>query len=153
MSKSLGNFFTIRDVLQQYHPLAIRWFLINSHYRQPINYTERILEEVNLFSPSAESCAGLIFCADSLHSVVPQASDRLYYVYQTLLDAEAAVAAAGTLCKEAASSSEEETSCSDFLAAVEAALSDDLNTPKANALLSEPLKSLNDLLHTKKVRN
>ena len=36
--------------------------------------------------------------------------------------------------------------------AVEAALCDDLNTPQAVALLSEPLKKLNDLLHTKKVR-
>lgn len=46
MSKSLGNFFTIRDVLQVHHPLALRWFLINTQYRQPVNYTERGLLEV-----------------------------------------------------------------------------------------------------------
>jgi cysteinyl-tRNA synthetase len=46
MSKSLGNFFTIREVLRLHHPLTIRWFLLNTHYRQPVNYTERNLLEV-----------------------------------------------------------------------------------------------------------
>lgn len=46
MSKSLGNFFTIRDVTQQYHPFVLRWFLLSSSYRAPINYTQRGLEEV-----------------------------------------------------------------------------------------------------------
>ena len=32
MSKSLGNFFTIRDVLRRYHALALRWFLVATHY-------------------------------------------------------------------------------------------------------------------------
>ncbi|WNO07663.1 cysteine--tRNA ligase [Teredinibacter sp. KSP-S5-2] len=45
MSKSLGNFFTIRDVLQNYHPEVVRFLLINSHYRSPINYSEENLIE------------------------------------------------------------------------------------------------------------
>lgn len=40
MSKSLGNFFTIRDVLKKYHPEVVRYFLISSHYRSPISYSE-----------------------------------------------------------------------------------------------------------------
>ena len=40
MSKSLGNFFTIRQVLEQYSPEVIRYFLISSHYRSAINYSE-----------------------------------------------------------------------------------------------------------------
>ncbi len=40
MSKSLGNFFTIRDVLEKYNPEVIRYFLLSSHYRSPINYSE-----------------------------------------------------------------------------------------------------------------
>ncbi len=40
----------------------------------------------------------------------------------------------------------------DIVEAIEAALCDDLNTPQAVALLSDPLKMLNDLLHTRKVR-
>ena len=57
MSKSLGNFFTIRDVLEKYHPMALRWFLISTHYRQPVNYSSQALDD---------------------------ASCRLYYVYATL---------------------------------------------------------------------
>jgi len=45
MSKSLGNFFTIREVLEKYHPEVIRFFLISSHYRSPINYSEENLVE------------------------------------------------------------------------------------------------------------
>ena len=49
MSKSLGNFFTIREILQRYNAIALRWFLTNSQYRQPLNYSQQSLEEVNLF--------------------------------------------------------------------------------------------------------
>ncbi|WP_341937127.1 cysteine--tRNA ligase [Marinimicrobium sp. C2-29] len=45
MSKSLGNFFTIRDVLEKYHPEVVRYLLISSHYRSPINYSEESLIE------------------------------------------------------------------------------------------------------------
>jgi cysteinyl-tRNA synthetase len=45
MSKSLGNFFTIRDVLAKYHAEVVRFLLISSHYRSPINYAEDNLVE------------------------------------------------------------------------------------------------------------
>lgn len=45
MSKSLGNFFTIRDVLENYHPEVVRFLLVSSHYRSPINYAEDNLIE------------------------------------------------------------------------------------------------------------
>lgn len=45
MSKSLGNFFTIRDVLEKYHPEVVRYLLVSSHYRSPINYSEESLKE------------------------------------------------------------------------------------------------------------
>ncbi|WP_461482448.1 cysteine--tRNA ligase [Porticoccus sp.] len=45
MSKSLGNFFTIREVLKKYHPEVVRYFLLSSHYRSPINYSEENLIE------------------------------------------------------------------------------------------------------------
>lgn len=35
-----------REVIAQYHPRALRWFLVGTQYRQPINYTQRALEEV-----------------------------------------------------------------------------------------------------------
>jgi cysteinyl-tRNA synthetase len=45
MSKSLGNFFTIREVLEKYNPEVVRFFLLSSHYRSPINYSEDNLRE------------------------------------------------------------------------------------------------------------
>jgi hypothetical protein len=56
------------QVVARYHPLALRWFLVSTHYRQQVNYTQRALEE---------------------------ASDRLYYVYQAVLDVAQALEAAG----------------------------------------------------------
>jgi cysteinyl-tRNA synthetase len=43
MSKSLGNFFTIRDVLQQVHPEALRLFVLSKHYRSPVDFTEETI--------------------------------------------------------------------------------------------------------------
>jgi cysteinyl-tRNA synthetase len=40
MSKSLGNFFTIREVLKDHHPEVLRYFLITSHYRSPLSYSD-----------------------------------------------------------------------------------------------------------------
>ncbi len=45
MSKSLGNFFTIRDVLEKYQPEVVRYLLISRHYRSSINYAEDNLIE------------------------------------------------------------------------------------------------------------
>lgn len=59
MSKSLGNFFTIRQITERYHPLALRHFLISAHYRSPLNYSITQLET---------------------------SSDAIYYIFQTLED-------------------------------------------------------------------
>ncbi|WP_312759358.1 cysteine--tRNA ligase [Pulveribacter sp.] len=45
MSKSLGNFFTIRDVLQQYDAETVRFFVVRSHYRSPLNYSDVHLDD------------------------------------------------------------------------------------------------------------
>lgn len=45
MSKSLGNFFTIREVLEKYPAEVVRYLLVASHYRSPINYSEDNLKE------------------------------------------------------------------------------------------------------------
>jgi cysteinyl-tRNA synthetase len=41
MSKSLGNFFTVRDVLKEVYPDELRWFIVASHYRSPLNYSDQ----------------------------------------------------------------------------------------------------------------
>ncbi|WP_318449345.1 cysteine--tRNA ligase [Photobacterium leiognathi] len=45
MSKSLGNFFTIRDVLNHYDPETVRYFLMSGHYRSQLNYSEENLKQ------------------------------------------------------------------------------------------------------------
>ncbi|MBK8815467.1 MAG: cysteine--tRNA ligase [Methylococcaceae bacterium] len=45
MSKSLGNFFTVREVLKQYQPEVIRFFILQSHYRSPLNYSDEQLND------------------------------------------------------------------------------------------------------------
>ena len=40
MSKSTGNFLTIQQVIKQHHPEVVRYFLLSSHYRSPLNYTD-----------------------------------------------------------------------------------------------------------------
>ncbi|MFP4295704.1 MAG: cysteine--tRNA ligase [Halothiobacillaceae bacterium] len=44
MSKSLGNFFTVREVLRSYHPEVVRMFILGSHYRSPLNYSDQNLD-------------------------------------------------------------------------------------------------------------
>ena len=45
MSKSLGNFFTIREVLQEYDPEVVRFFILRAHYRSPLNYSDAHLDD------------------------------------------------------------------------------------------------------------
>jgi cysteinyl-tRNA synthetase len=45
MSKSLGNFFTIRSILEHFDPEVVRFFILKAHYRSPLNYSDKHLEE------------------------------------------------------------------------------------------------------------
>jgi cysteinyl-tRNA synthetase len=44
MSKSLGNFFTVREILERYRPEEVRYFVLTSHYRSPLNYSDAQLD-------------------------------------------------------------------------------------------------------------
>jgi cysteinyl-tRNA synthetase len=62
MSKSLGNFFLIRDVLKSFDPEVLRFFMLKAHYRSPINYSDAQLEEaraglVRLYTALAQAQA------------------------------------------------------------------------------------------------
>jgi cysteinyl-tRNA synthetase len=48
MSKSLGNFFTIRDVLKVFDPEVVRFFILRAHYRSPLNYSDVHLEDAKV---------------------------------------------------------------------------------------------------------
>jgi cysteinyl-tRNA synthetase len=45
MSKSLGNFFTIREVLEKYNAEVVRFFILRAHYRSPLNYSDAHLDD------------------------------------------------------------------------------------------------------------
>lgn len=45
MSKSLGNFFTVREILLKFHPEVLRFFILRAHYHSPLNYSDQHLED------------------------------------------------------------------------------------------------------------
>lgn len=46
MSKSLGNFILVHDIIQKHDPQVLRFFMLSVHYRHPINYSEEVLENI-----------------------------------------------------------------------------------------------------------
>ncbi len=65
MSKSLGNFFTVREVAEGYGYEPIRYIMISSHYRSPINYSVEIIEQSKNALDRMYKCReGLIFAID-----------------------------------------------------------------------------------------
>ncbi len=56
MSKSLGNFFTIRQVLEQYDPETLRFFILSAHYRSPIDFSDQNLNEARAGLERIYSC-------------------------------------------------------------------------------------------------
>ncbi|XP_052209630.1 cysteine--tRNA ligase, chloroplastic/mitochondrial isoform X2 [Diospyros lotus] len=125
MSKSLGNFFTIRQVIDLYHPLALRLFLIGTHYRSPINYSDVQLE---------------------------RASDRVFYIYQTLHDCGVILSQQNDGTQKGSIPPDVLSCINKFNDEVLMSMFDDLHTPVALSALSDPLKIINDLLHTRKGR-
>ncbi len=69
MSKSLGNFKTVREIADKYGYEAIRYFLISSHYRSPINYSDDIMMQCK------NSLERLYTCRDSLDFAIRNATD------------------------------------------------------------------------------
>lgn len=56
MSKSLGNFFTVRDITSQYDPMVLRFYMLSAHYRSPLNFSDELME-------SAKASLGRILTA------------------------------------------------------------------------------------------
>ena len=69
MSKSLGNFFTVRDVAEAYGYEPIRYLMISSHYRSPINYSTDVIEQCKA------SLTRLYTCRDNLDFALSNAVD------------------------------------------------------------------------------
>jgi len=64
MSKSLGNFLMIKDAIKTYHPEAVRLFLLSKHYRSPIDFTEKAMDEAS---------AGL----DKIYSLLERTNEKI----------------------------------------------------------------------------
>ncbi len=78
MSKSLGNFFTVRDVANEYGYEPIRYFLISSHYRSPINYSIDIIEQCKASLVRLYNCReSLDFAMKNAVDTVPENADQI----------------------------------------------------------------------------
>ncbi|MFQ1047418.1 cysteine--tRNA ligase [Avibacterium paragallinarum] len=81
MSKSLGNFFTIRDVLNHYNGEVVRYFLLTAHYRSQLNYSE---ENLNLAQGALERLYTAL--RDTDPSVAPQGGEEFVAQFKEAMD-------------------------------------------------------------------
>jgi len=126
MSKSLGNFFTIREVLDRYDSEVLRFFLLSAHYRSPIDFSDQNL---------ADAEAGL---------------DRIYSALALLHEAlETPSAAEATAAPSGDASLELQDKVSTLQQRFREAMDDDFNTALAIAHLFDLIRTLNRVLAEK----
>ncbi|RMF92967.1 MAG: cysteine--tRNA ligase [Candidatus Schekmanbacteria bacterium] len=117
MSKSLGNFFTIRDILKSYPAEALRLFLLSTHYRNPINFSEENIKN---------ACASL---------------DRIYTTLGMLRDKGVNIEAQKERLDSVKGKGKRDASS--FMKSFEEAMDDDFNTALAIGRLFEYVKEIN----------
>jgi len=118
MSKSLGNFLTIRDVLKHYHPEVLRFFIFSTHYRNPLDFSETAM---------ADATAGL---------------DRLYECMATIDDlSDAGISEEKTATASPKDSKKLHTIEERF----QKAMDDDFNTAMAMGILFDAVKVINKI--------
>ena len=123
MSKSLGNFWTVRDVLKVYHPEVIRYFMLTTQYRQPITYSMQMMEE---------------------------AHGRVEYLYTTLARINEALARVSSIPEFGNFVSPAASQLSSFFERFHQSMCDDFNVPAALVPLGELAKASNELTKSKK---
>ena len=123
MSKSLGNFFTIKEVLNEFDPEVVRFFLLSTHYRSPIEFSDEQLRE-------AESSI------DRYYSTVIRTDDFL----SKGEDGDQELSRAGTIFSEFLAV---------FLHKFEEAMDDDFNTALAIGHIFELIREANKFLDSK----
>ena len=70
MSKSSGNFFTVRDILEKYDAQVVRFFMLSAHYRNPVNFSDVLMEQ-------AKSAVLRVYnCIDNLHFLLDNCEER-----------------------------------------------------------------------------
>jgi cysteinyl-tRNA synthetase len=70
MSKSLGNFFTVREIGEQYDLMVLRMFMLSAHYRSPLNFSRDIMESAK------NSLERIITAADRLNDLIAAAKEQ-----------------------------------------------------------------------------
>ena len=123
MSKSAGNFFTVRDLVQHYDYDVLRFFMLTGHYRMPINFSAELL------TAAQNGWTRIKTCVENLDFVVANATSAA----ASATDLSTAAEAAASLTKD----------CDQARAAFITALEDDLNTADALAAIFELVRAAN----------
>lgn len=129
MSKSLGNIFPIREILKNYHPEVLRLFMLQSHYRSPVDYSTSSLNEAR---------AGLIRC----YSTLQQLKD--------ILEAPADSASAPAKTKSQVKQEEYINKLVELTEKFDAALDDDFNTAQALGHVFDAVRLVNNFILAEK---
>lgn len=72
MSKSLGNFFTVRDITAEYDPMVLRLFILSAHYRQPLNFSREVMDQAKA------SYERILNCTDKLKELGKSAKGEAF---------------------------------------------------------------------------
>ncbi len=115
MSKSLGNFFTVREISEKYDLQVLRFFMLSAHYRSPLNFSADLMEA------SKNGLERILTCMEKLRGLEAKADEK----GQTQAEKEAMEAMKGLTAK------------------YEAAMEDDFNTADAISALFEMVKLAN----------
>ena len=115
MSKSAGNFFTVRDILQKYDPMVLRFFMLSAHYRSPLNFSAELMEA------AANGLDRIRTAVSNLHFMIQNAKEN------ELNDAEKALL----------------DQAKEFSEKFDAAMEDDFNTADAISAIFELVKFVN----------
>ena len=79
MSKSAGNFFTVRDILQQYSPMVLRYFMLTVQYRSPLNFSRELMEA------ASRGYERIVNCSENLAFLLQKAQGELSEEEKALL--------------------------------------------------------------------
>ncbi len=154
MSKSLGNFFTTREITALYPPESLRYFLLTVHYRSGLNFEVEVpcpgcgalLSKDEQESGTCGACGHQAEVAELRRRVrfpgLEEADDRLAYIYATLAKAQTFVAAA----KQPETDEPVTEQIGGMLDAFLSHMRNDFNTCGALGALSKPLAEANSLL-------
>ena len=115
MSKSLGNFFTVRDITAQYDPMVLRLFILSAQYRTPLNFSKELMDQIKA------SYERILNCTDKLNALLASAKEG------GMSEAELA----------------DKDKIEGFIRDFEAAMDDDNNTANAETAVFEIIRTAN----------